>query len=243
MSQETASSLKALQRKTCDYLLVRHLKPEIEAGICYGQSDLSPAEVPDAAWGELMASRSDLPLLSSPLLSSPLQRARTLADHLSALQRKSSEALAPIGEASAPIEEDPRWQEIDFGRWEGQSWADIGQEAIEQWQHSLLDFQFPNGESAYQMQQRVILAWCDWLRQERGGILVSHLGVIRMLLGEVLQIPFQQQLLLQLDYQHSAWLRQTWLEDAQGHRLPDSELWQLKGLNLAPKALLEAWRS
>ena len=243
MSQETASSPNALQRKTCDYLLVRHLKPEVEAGICYGQSDLPAAEAPDPAWQELMASRSDLPLLSSPLLSSPLQRARTLADHLSALQRKSSEALAPIGDASALIAEDPRWQEIDFGLWEGQSWADIGQEAIEQWQQNLLDFQFPNGESAYQMQQRVILAWCDWLRQERGGILVSHLGVIRMLLGEVLQIPFQKQLLLQLDYQHSAWLRQTWLEDAQGHRLPDSELWQLRGLNLAPKALLEAWRS
>lgn len=250
MSQETTSSLKALQRKTCDYLLVRHLKPKVEAGICYGQSDLPAAEVPDSAWQELMAFRSDLPLLSSPLLSSPLQRARTLADHLSALQSKSSEALAPIADASAliadasaPISEDSRWQEIDFGLWEGQSWANIGQDAIEQWQQNLLDFQFPNGESAYQMQQRVILAWCDWLRQERGGILVSHLGVIRMLLGEVLQIPFQQQLLLQLDYQHCAWLRRTWLEDAQGHRLPDSELWQLKGLNLSPKALLEAWRS
>lgn len=233
MPQETSSSPNALQRKTCDYLLVRHLKPEVEAGICYGQSDLPAAEVPDPAWQELMAFRSDLPLLSSPLLSSPLQRARTLADHLSALQRKSSEAPAP-----ASIAEDHRWQELDFGDWEGLSWQQIGQDNVESWQQNLLGFQFPNGESALQMQQRVLSAWRDWLRQRTGGVLVTHLGVIRMLLGQVLQIPFQQQLMLQIDYQKVVWLQQSWLEDNKGVIQPGSEVWQLKGVNLSADALL-----
>lgn len=216
-----------LQRKTCDYFLVRHLKPEVDVGICYGRSDLPVAEPPDLAWQQLM------PLCDVPLLSSPLQRARLLADHLSALQSSHSGLVSPV-------EEDCRWQELNFGLWEGRCWADIDQQAIDLWQKDLLDFQFPNGESADQMQQRVLQAWCEWLRRECGGVLVSHLGVIRMLLGAVLQIPFQQQLRLQLDYQHSAWLRQTWLADRQGVKQPESELWQLKGLNLSPLALLKA---
>lgn len=213
-----------MQRRTCDYLLIRHLKPDVAAGICYGQTDLAVAETPDAAWQNLM-SRCGLPLLSSPL-----QRARVLADHLSALQKKVS-----------PIREDLRWQELNFGQWEGCSWSEISQQAVQQWQQNLQGFHFPGGESAGQMQQRVISAWCDWQQQQIGGLLVSHLGVIRMLLGAVLQIPFPQQLLLQLDYQHCAWLRQSWLDDEQGHKLPDSELWQLKGLNLSPQALSSTW--
>ena len=140
--------------------------------------------------------------------------------------------------APASIAEDHRWQELDFGDWEGLSWQQIGQDNVESWQQNLLGFQFPNGESALQMQQRVLSAWRDWLRQRTGGVLVTHLGVIRMLLGQVLQIPFQQQLVLQIDYQKVVWLQQSWLEDNKGVIQPGSEVWQLKGVNLSADALL-----
>lgn len=221
-----------MQRKTCDYLLIRHLKPDVAAGICYGRTDLPPAETPDTAWRDLMA-RCDLPLLASPL-----QRAARLAE---ALQGYQSTGAGSGGIARSGVAYSTCWQELDFGLWEGQSWSQIGQQAVEQWQADLPGFCFPDGESAIQMQGRVLAGWRAWLQQERGGLLVCHQGVIRMLLGEVLQIPFAQQLQLQIHYQHGAWLHQSWLEDAQGERVSGSELWQLRGLNLSAKALADAW--
>ena len=205
----------------CDYFLVRHLKPQVASGICYGASDLAADEQPVPVWASFANT------CSLPVCSSPLQRAALLADFLAMNQRDAGD-----------VNIDPRWQELDFGDWEGLSWQQIGQDNVESWQQNLLGFQFPNGESALQMQQRVLSAWRDWLRQRTGGVLVTHLGVMRMLLGQVLQIPFQQQLMLQIDYQKAAWLQQSWLEDDKGAIQPGSEIWQLKGVNLSADALL-----
>ncbi len=206
--------------KTCDYLLIRHLKPQVDAGICYGATDLPTEERPSNAWQNLGRS-CDLPVISSPL-----QRASELARYI----------ICSRG-ADASLYLDDRWQELDFGHWEGLSWQDIGRENVERWQQNLLNFSFPGGESANLMQQRVLAAFHDWQQQATGGILVAHLGVIRILLGYVLQIPFQQQLVIQVDYQKAVWLRKSWLEDIDGGYQEGSSLWQLKGLNLSAEAL------
>ncbi|OOV86606.1 histidine phosphatase family protein [Oceanospirillum linum] len=206
--------------KTCDYLLIRHLKPQVDAGICYGATDLPAEELPSTAWQKL-GQRCDLPVISSPL-----QRASELARYIAQCR----------GAGASPYLDD-RWQELNFGHWEGLSWQDIGQHSVERWQQNLLNFSFPEGESASLMQQRVLAAFHDWQRQATGGVLVTHLGVIRMVLGHVLQIPFQQQLVIQVDYQQGAWLRQSWLEDITGEYQEGSALWQLKGLNLSAEVL------
>jgi len=223
--------------KQCDYFLVRHLKPNVASGTCYGRSDLLADEPPDPCWQRF----NQLP---QPILTSPLQRASRLAEHLELsleLSLERPQTLASSTCSSSFIEIDPCWQELDFGRWEGLPWESISEQSIVQWQQNLLDFTFPEGESARQMQQRVLSGWQRWKQRQTGGTLISHLGVIRMLLGDVLAIPFQQQLIVQIDTQHTLWLRQSWMENDQGDQIPESEVWQLKGLNLSPEALLAAW--
>jgi len=218
--------------KQCHYFLVRHLKPNVAPGICYGRSDLLADEPPDPCWQRFNP-------LPQPILTSPLQRASRLAEHLLELSQGLPSSICHY----ACVEADPCWQELDFGRWEGLPWESISEQSIVQWQQNLLDFTFPEGESARQMQQRVLSGWQRWKQRKTGGILISHLGVIRMLLGDVLAIPFQQQLIVQIDTQHTLWLCQSWMENDQGDQIPESEVWQLKGLNLSPKALLTAWSS
>ena len=90
--------------------LIRHPRPDVAPGVCYGQTDVGLAE-----------SATDVAERLKPLLpadyrlhSSPLQRAHRLATEL--------------GEPAV----DPRLQEISFGQWEGQTFESIG-DAIDDW--------------------------------------------------------------------------------------------------------------
>jgi len=209
---------------SADYLLIRHLKPQAGSGICYGSLDLPAAESPDPACAILAADF----FATNPqalLLSSPLQRAAQLAQVM-------ADAV------STDLIFDTAWQEIDFGCWEGLNWSNIPKMDIDAWQQDLSGFDAHGGESALKLQQRVLKAWHAWLQQRQGGILISHLGVIRMLMGQILEMPLSSQLRLQLDYQHLIWLRRTWqcqcdTDTCSSHckPLPQSEVWQVKGVN------------
>ena len=109
--------------------LIRHPRPAVEPGICYGQTDLGLAEPVDAVAARLR------PLLpeSFALYASPLRRARLLAEALGTPQL------------------DPRLKEIHFGDWEGRSFDDIGQAALDAWAAAPLDFAPPGGETPRQM--------------------------------------------------------------------------------------------
>jgi len=84
--------------------LIRHPRPQVAPGTCYGQLDLPLAEDPVQIAAGL---RPLLPARYS-LHASPLQRARLLAEAL------GQPAL------------DPRLMEIHFGEWEGRSYDSIG---------------------------------------------------------------------------------------------------------------------
>ncbi len=222
---------------SADYLLIRHLKPQAGSGICYGRLDLPAAEAPDPAC-DVLAARFFSRYPDAQLLSSPLQRAAQLAEYIrqryseqSDIKQSSSSDLAL--DLNWDLTLDERWQEIDFGRWEGESWNQIVKEEIDAWHQDLNGFSGHGGESAIQMQLRVSDAWDEWQQCNKGGVLICHQGVIRMVLAEVLQLPMAAQLRLEVNYQHGVWLRQSWLQDEQGNKLPDSELWQVKGLNLS----------
>ena len=77
--------------------LIRHPRPLVAAGICYGRLDI-PAE---NAAAEAARLRRELPL-ELPVWSSPLLRCRALAAELHPLPRI-----------------DDRLAEMDFGAWEG----------------------------------------------------------------------------------------------------------------------------
>ena len=109
--------------------LIRHPRPDVAPGTCYGQTDLGLAESPRVVAERLR------PLLPADyaLYTSPLRRARLLAEALGSPQV------------------DARLQEIHFGEWEGRSFDEIGKAALDAWSAAPLDFAPPGGESPRQM--------------------------------------------------------------------------------------------
>ncbi|MCM8596708.1 alpha-ribazole phosphatase family protein [Accumulibacter sp.] len=156
--------------------LIRHPRPVGLAGICYGRLDVA-AEDPQAAAERLR------PLIppATPLLASPLRRARELARAL---------------HAQAVL--DDRLREIDFGEWEGRSWESIDRREIDAWAADVLHFVPPGGESVAMLQQRVIDCLVG-LAGPRFG-LVTHAGPIRAALGYWLHWPIGEWSQVVIDY-------------------------------------------
>ncbi|MFY9327935.1 MAG: alpha-ribazole phosphatase family protein [Georgfuchsia sp.] len=160
--------------------LIRHPRPAVATGICYGRSDLPLAE--NAAH---CATRL-VPLLppSAPVYSSPLIRCRQLA-----------KLLHP-----APNYDD-RLREMDFGAWEMQAWESIGREALDAWAAAPLDFVPPGGESVAAMRVRVNA----FIAERKADacpelVLVSHAGVMKTLVAELTGVPASLWLSAQFDY-------------------------------------------
>lgn len=158
--------------------LIRHPRPVMPEGLCYGQSDL-----PLAAPATESAKRLR-PLLPAHyrLFSSPLQRALHCAQAL-----------------GTPVV-DIRLMEMDFGRWEGLRFEEIGEAAFADWVKTPLDFAPPGGESPRVMAQRV-WAWMDSvLSADKTDplpvVVVAHGGPLRMIASRLLQIPPENSLCL-----------------------------------------------
>jgi alpha-ribazole phosphatase len=141
--------------------LIRHPKPAIEAGICYGRSDLGLAE--DAS-ERAEALRSLLPAVA-PLYTSPLRRCLELARALHA---------APVVDA--------RLLEMHFGAWEMRRWNEIPRAELDAWAADPVGFAPPGGESPMQMRTRV----ASLLAELPGvAVVVAHGGVLRACAAEL----------------------------------------------------------
>lgn len=158
--------------------LIRHPRPAVTPGICYGRSDLPLTEPPDAL---AYALKRLLPE-DFALYASPLQRARLLA------------------EALGTPRIDPRLQEIDFGEWEGRSFAEIGG-AIDAWAEDPLGFRAPGGESPSEMAARANQAFAA-IQARHGAqtvVIVAHGGPLRAIVGGLLGIAPERWLALDFD--------------------------------------------
>ena len=159
--------------------LIRHPKPSVAPGICYGRTDLDLAE--DAA----VRAAALRPLLPEIMIhSSPLKRCSDLAN-----------ALHP-----APLFDD-RLREVDFGAWEMRTWDDIGRAALDAWAAVPLDFAPPGGESIADLHRRVT-AFLD--EQRAAGhqvlVLVTHAGVMKVCAGVLLGLPQPEWFSMSFDY-------------------------------------------
>ena len=164
--------------------LVRHTRPAIASGICYGQSDLDVAE---SFTEDLNAVRHKLADISPTLsFSSPLQRCTKLAEQLQL----------------APLKTDSRLMELDFGDWEMQAWEAIPRQQLDNWSMTYIDTPPPNGESFSALQQRVIEFIHQLQSQHQGQtiLIITHAGVIRALLANVLNLALNEVFKFQLDY-------------------------------------------
>ncbi|RDL43985.1 phosphoglycerate mutase [Marinomonas piezotolerans] len=154
-------------------LLIRHPKPDVPLGLCYGQTDVPLVE----DWF------ADAKAISSCLATqyadvqwqffhSPLSRTALLA-----------KAIAPHSDAVDAI------KEIDFGEWESRLWQDIPKAEIDQWGADLAHAAPYDGESLTALTKRV-MGWLEGvIATDQDTVLVTHSGVIKVLVAELCGIP------------------------------------------------------
>lgn len=155
--------------------LVRHARPLVEPGLCYGSSDM-PADAADTerAANELAAV---LPA-GATLLMSGLQRAQQLAR---ALHARRPELAPPLS--------DPRLNEMDFGRFELSRWDAIDRAEFDAWTENFHSHRFGGRESVAELLARVAQALRDQLQDHSCAatpgsgssdrVWFTHAGVIR----------------------------------------------------------------
>jgi alpha-ribazole phosphatase len=143
--------------------LVRHFAPLVDAGVCYGRSDLPVERAVHEAM--LPGLRAVLPE-GVPLYSSPLRRCAQLAHGL--------------GEA---VRYDARLAELDFGSWEMRRWDDIDRDEIDAWADDTVHYRPGGGESVLDMAMRVHDFFYTALRArpEAEAIVICHAGTMRLL--------------------------------------------------------------
>ncbi|MDP2821634.1 MAG: alpha-ribazole phosphatase [Sulfuritalea sp.] len=161
--------------------LIRHPAPQVAAGVCYGRTDLALAEDVAAAAARIAAQLP--PQLA--VYTSPLQRCRQLAD-----------ALHPAPHS------DPRLQEMNFGAWEMRLWNLIQREALDGWAADPLGYAPPGGESVGGLQARVQDFVMELKSQSlQRAILVTHAGVLKIIVGHSRQMPAKKWMALKFEYE------------------------------------------
>lgn len=171
--------------------LIRHLPPDIPAGVCYGQLDMPPK-------GEALP--FSIPLIKllpkvDAYFSSPLKRASVLAETLWHKPR---------------IRYDDRLKELHFGQWEGRPWAEIPPEELNPWMYNVGSYAVPGGESFADLHKRST----EWLRHTAAEghssvAVVCHKGIIVSLRAHALGLSLEESFkfeinfgeMIQLDFQ------------------------------------------
>lgn len=161
-------------------LLVRHAKPLVAPGTCYGVSDM-PADARHMAQvARALAHR--LPA-GAHVVCSPLQRCAALAAAVATLR------------PDVRTQVDGRLREMDFGDWEGRPWPEIARAEIEAWTGDFARHRPGGGESVASLLARVALALEEargWaIETGRTPVWITHAGVMRaaMLLAKECASP------------------------------------------------------
>jgi alpha-ribazole phosphatase len=175
--------------------LIRHPKPDVPPGVCYGRTDVpaAPGEAEAAAQRLL----TTLPALDR-MRASPAARCRALARHL-----------------RTTAVEDARLLERHFGDWEGQAWDDIDRMLLSAWADDPWDFAPPGGESARAVWDRVGGAVLEETAQGGVAAWVTHQGVARAVAGALLGLRAAEWMSLTLGF-GEAW--RLVMRDGRWHR-------------------------
>jgi alpha-ribazole phosphatase len=155
--------------------LVRHPRPAIAPGLCYGASDV-PVDEAELARVHASLRAAGLPG-TLPVVASPLQRCALLARR-----------LQPHG-----VQLDARLAEMDFGRWELRAWDAIPRHEVDAWAADLLHARPGGAECVLDVARRVAGFIAD-LRQagHAQALLVCHAGTIRLLSAMRAGLPLEQ---------------------------------------------------
>ncbi len=173
--------------------LIRHTTPQIAAGLCYGQSDIDVTASFNEELISIIAKLDALKLSGvewHSMVSSPLLRCTKLAYALNATLNLSI------------INEDARLMELNFGDWELQAWDAIPRAEFDIWADDYVNLAPPNGETFAELHERAkgFIAEVSNHLPQHNIVVVTHGGMIRAMLAEVLQIPLKHLFRFQIDY-------------------------------------------
>ncbi|MEO0414782.1 MAG: alpha-ribazole phosphatase [Verrucomicrobiota bacterium] len=161
--------------------LIRHTSPDIEKGICYGQSDLDLKATFDQ---EFQAVKEIIPHSFDAVYTSPLKRCAVMAQRLAPDIVRSDEL-----------------KEIDFGDWEMKPWSEIDATKLGEWMANFVTYRVPNGESFEDLIARIDRFWQHVLEEKADRIAIcTHAGPIRCLLGNILGLTPENYFKLEQSY-------------------------------------------
>jgi alpha-ribazole phosphatase len=140
--------------------LVRHPRPDVAPGLCYGASDV-PVQGAELARVHAALAARRLPDL--PVHASPLRRCALLAERF----------------APGRVTLDARLAEMDFGAWELRPWSDIPRADVDAWTADLLHYRPGGAENVLDVARRV-QAFADEVRAS-SALVICHAGTIRLL--------------------------------------------------------------
>lgn len=182
--------------------LVRHTKPDVPQGVCYGQSDIGVARSFSAesrtTFEKLCALEGAQNLDALHIVSSPLQRCLLLAEVLRGAQNLET----------MPIPTDDRLKEMNFGAWEMRRWRDIDEFVMNAWMRDYVNTRATDGESFREVVERTVAAFHDHAKYSFSAtasidaplVIVAHSGVIRAMLAHHLEMPLHKAFSLEIDY-------------------------------------------
>jgi alpha-ribazole phosphatase len=145
--------------------IVRHARPLVETGLCYGTLDVTADEEETAAAAQRLA--QVLPV-SIDVLVSPRRRCEQLAQALAAVR------------PDLPVRIDPRLAEMDFGGWEGRLWNGLPRAELDAWAGDFAHYRAGlTGETAAQFVARVGRLLDESRTAGRDQAWITHGGVFK----------------------------------------------------------------
>lgn len=141
---------------------MRHTRTVLGKDYCYGSLDVAVAETFET---DAEAAIAPLPIFGR-IVTSPLSRARLLAERIGKRQRLAVSVDARLGE-------------MNFARWEGRPWSAIPRVELDAWAADFLDARPHGGESVREFRTRCMAAVLDYERRSGDTLLVCHAGVVR----------------------------------------------------------------
>ncbi len=161
--------------------LSRHTPVDCHPELCYGHTDVPLKE---NYLEDFKAIKSLLPSSFDQIYSSPSKRCVQLARFI-----------------NPKIQQDEALRELNFGDWENKLWTAIPYEESANWMNNYVSVAPPNGESLLSMFHRVT-QFIDQLRTApyQRTLIVTHAGVIRCILGYILQTPLNSLFKIQVRY-------------------------------------------
>jgi alpha-ribazole phosphatase len=107
-----------------------------------------------------------------------------------------------LGVSNIELKADERLKELNFGDWELNAWDSIPREIFDAWADDYANLAPPNGETFNQLHARA-KSFLDEMSGQLHGqhvLVITHGGLIRALIAEVMQIPLKRLFRLQIDY-------------------------------------------